>query len=97
MNKTLLIIVSHLSFFISHRLEIALSAKKLGYIVKVAVGEIDSDIKYLSENGIESFHVPIQRGGINPFKEAKSIIALWRLFCQLKPDIVHLVSIKPYL
>ena len=44
MNKTLLIIVSHLSFFISHRLEIALAAKKLGYEVKVAVGEVDTDI-----------------------------------------------------
>ena len=97
MNKTLLIIVSHLSFFISHRLEIALSAKRLGYKVKVSVGEIDADIKYLSQKGIESFHVPIQRGGINPFKDAKSIIALWSLFCKLKPDIVHLVSIKPYL
>jgi glycosyltransferase involved in cell wall biosynthesis len=97
MNKTLLILVSHLSFFISHRLEIALAAKKLGYEVKVAVGEVDTDINYLSKKGIACFHVPIQRGGINPFKEARSLITLWSLFRQLKPDIVHLVTIKPYL
>jgi len=97
MNKTLLIVVSHLSFFISHRLEIAISAKKKGYKVKVAVGEVDTDLKYLSQNGIECFHVPIQRGGINPFKEIKSLIDLWSLFSKLRPDIVHLVTIKPYL
>lgn len=97
MNKTLLILVSHVSFFMSHRFEIALEAKKLGYKVKVAFGEIDEDIKYLSEKGIESFHVPIQRGGINPFSEARSLLSLWSLFRKLKPDIVHLVTIKPYL
>jgi len=97
MNKTLLILVSHLSFFISHRLEIALAAKDLGYEVKVAFGEVDADIKYLSEKGIETFHVPIQRGGINPFKELRSLFSLWSLFRQLKPDIVHLVTIKPCL
>ena len=97
MNKTLLIFVSHVSFFMSHRFEIALAAKKLGYKVKVAFGEIDADIKYLSEKGIESFHVPIQRGGINPFSEARSLLSLWSLFRKLKPDIVHLVTIKPYL
>lgn len=97
MNKTLLIVVSHLSFFISHRLEIAIAAKKQGYEVKVAVGEVDTDLKYLSQNGIECFHVPIQRGGINPLKEIKSLIDLWSLFSKLRPDIVHLVTIKPYL
>jgi glycosyltransferase involved in cell wall biosynthesis len=97
MNKTLLIFVSHVSFFMSHRFEIALAAKKLGYKVKVAFGEIDADIKYLSEKGIESIHVPIQRGGINPFSEARSLLSLWSLFRKLKPDIVHLVTIKPYL
>lgn len=97
MNKTLLIVVSHLSFFISHRLEIAIAAKKLGYEVKVAVGEVDADLEYLSQKGIECFHVPIQRGGINPFKEIKSLITLWSLFSKLRPDIVHLVTIKPYL
>ena len=97
MNKTLLILVSHLSFFISHRLEIALAAKDLGYKVIVAFGEMDGDTKYLSEKGIDTFYIPIQRGGTNPFKELKSLISIWSLFRRLKPDIVHLVTIKPYL
>ena len=71
MNKTLLILVSHLSFFISHRLELAISAKKLGYNVKVAFGELDTDISCLTKKGIENFHVPIQRGGTNIFRDLK--------------------------
>ncbi len=97
MNKTLIILVSHLSFFLSHRLGIALAAKNSGYRVKVVLGEIDVDIGSLSENGIDFIHVPIQRGGINPFKDLVSLFSLWRLFRKLKPDIVHLVTIKPYL
>lgn len=97
MNKTLIILVSHLSFFLSHRLGIALAAKNSGYKVKVALGEIDTDIGSLSDNGIDFIKVPIQRGGINPFKDLMSLFFLWRLFRKLKPDIVHLVTIKPYL
>lgn len=97
MNKTLLILVSHLSFFISHRLELAISAKNLGYNVKVAFGELDTDISYLTKNGIENFHVPIQRGGTNIFRDFKSLYFIWSLFRKVRPDIVHLVSIKPYL
>ena len=44
MNKTLLILVSHVSFFISHRLDLAITAKNMGYNVKVAFGELDGDI-----------------------------------------------------
>lgn len=97
MNKTLLILVSHLSFFISHRLELAISAKNLGYNVKVAFGELDTDISYLTKNGFENFHVPIQRGGTNIFRDFKSLYFIWSLFRKVRPDIVHLVSIKPYL
>ena len=97
MKKCLLILVSHLSFFISHRLEIAIAAKKEGYDVKVAIGELDADIECLNKKGIDYFHVPIDRGGTNFFSDLKSIFLIWKLFKKLKPKIVHLVTIKPYL
>lgn len=97
MNKSLLILVSHLSFFISHRMELALAAKNMGYKVKVAFGELDADIKHLADRGIDNFHVPIQRGGTNIIKDIKSLYYIWRLFRKVRPDIVHLVTIKPYL
>ena len=97
MNKTLLILVSHVSFFISHRLDLAITAKNMGYNVKVAFGELDGDIKRLTDRGIDSFHTPIQRGGTNLLKDIKSLYSVWSLFRKVRPDIVHLVTIKPYL
>ncbi|MAJ23543.1 MAG: glycosyltransferase family 1 protein [Candidatus Pelagibacter sp.] len=97
MNKTLLILVSHVSFFISHRLDLAIAAKNMGYKVKIAFGELDADTKYLKDIGIDIFHVPIQRGGLNLLKDLKSLYSMWCLFRKVRPDILHLVTIKPYL
>ena len=97
MNKTMLILVSHVSFFISHRLDLAIAAKNMGYKVKIAFGELDADTKYLKDIGIDIFHVPIQRGGLNLLKDLKSLYSIWCLFRKVRPDIAHLVTIKPYL
>mgnify|MGYP005993915409 CR=1 FL=1 len=97
MKKKLLFLVSHASFFISHRLQIAKSAKKNGYEVIIVFGEIDVDIKTLKEIDINYFCIPIQRGGTNFFKDIKSLYFIWSIFKKIKPDIVHLVTIKPYL
>ena len=97
MQKTLLILVSHASFFISHRFDLAIGAQKAGYKVKVIFGEIDIDVKILKKNKIEYFFIPIDRGGINIFKEFQSVYFIWKLLKFIKPDILHLVTIKPYL
>ena len=39
----------------------------------------------------------MQRGSINIFKELKTFLYIWKFFKREKPDIVHLVTIKPYL
>ena len=96
-KKTLLIFVSHASFFISHRLELALLARERGYDVKIALGELDIDLKILKDKKIDFFYVPIYRGSINPLKDLISFFKIWKLFKKINPDIVHLVTIKPYL
>ena len=98
MKKNILILVNSLSFFISHRLEIAYAAKDKGYEVKVGYGELgNTNTAILSEKGIDCFHVPLERKSINPFKEMWSLFSIWRIFYRLKPDIVHLITIKAYL
>jgi glycosyltransferase involved in cell wall biosynthesis len=98
MKKKLLILVNELSFFISHRFEIAEAAINKGYDVKIAYGELGNMTKRkLSKIKIDCFQVPLHRGVTNPFKELVSIIALYQIFKKLKPDIVHLVTIKSYL
>ena len=101
MKKKLLIITNPLSFFVSHRLEIAYAAINKGYDVKVGYGELGNSnaeiIAFLSKKGIGCFHLPLKRGSINPIKELRALYSIWKIFLQLKPDIVHLITIKAYL
>jgi len=101
MKKKLLIIANPLSFFISHRLEIAYAARDKGYEVKVGYGELGNSnaevINTLSKKGIDCFYLPLKRGSINPLIELWSLFSIWRIFFHLKPDIVHLITIKAYL
>lgn len=97
MKKKLLILVSHLSFFISHRLELAVASKDMGYKLKVVFGELDADLKILNDLDIDYLHLPIQRGGTNFLQDIRSIYFIWKLFRKVRPDILHLVTIKPYL
>lgn len=98
MKKKILFLVNDLSFFISHRLQIAESAVALDYSVFVGYGELgDCKIGFLKKRNIEVIYIPMDRAGMNPFKEIKSLFLIFKSFSKIKPDIVHLVTIKPYL
>lgn len=91
----IVIVVNSLSFFISHRLDIAIEAVQLGKKVTV-LSNHDSDKQVmLKKNGIDFKEVAFDRKSINPFKE---ILTFCKLTCFLKsiePTVVHLVTIKP--
>ncbi len=95
-QKHILYIVNVSSFFISHRLPLALEALKLGYRVSVASGELDSS-GVLQSHGIKEYQFPLSRSGRNIRKEIKSCIELFKLCQKLSPDIIHNVTIKPVL
>ncbi len=42
-------------------------------------------------------HIPMQRGGVNLFYDILTLFNIWNFFRKEKPDIAHLVTIKPYL
>ncbi len=97
-NKKLLILVNDLSFFISHRLMIAKASIEKGFEVVIGYGELGgADLNILQQNGFRITHIPMYRGSINIFKELKTLLNVWKFFKKEKPDIVHLVTIKPYL
>lgn len=94
----LLILVNDLGYFVSHRLAIALAAQQAGFTVSVGFGELgNANISSLARQGMHTFPVPMRRGGVNPFAELQSLFSIWRLFRRLRPELVHLVTIKPYL
>jgi glycosyltransferase involved in cell wall biosynthesis len=94
----LLILVNDLSYFLSHRLPIAQAAVAEGHEVTVGYGDSgDVASETISQLGFPTCYVPMQRGGTNPLQELQTLFSIWRLYRSLRPDLVHLVTIKPYL
>ncbi|MDB4498015.1 glycosyltransferase family 4 protein [Gammaproteobacteria bacterium] len=83
-------------YFLLHWLDRAAAAKNAGYEVHIAMTITDKKtIGKLENLGFFVHDIPIRRKSINPLKELSSIIAIYRLISQKKPDIVHSVTIKP--
>lgn len=93
-KKTLLYIINEPTYFVSHRLPIAIAAQKIGYEIHVATGVVGT-LRPFIDAGFTYHYVPLSRSGRNVFKELKTIWALWRLMKKIQPDIIHLVTIKP--
>lgn len=96
MNKKLLFVVNVDWFFISHRLPIALEARQNGYEVHIATGVTDK-LCELQSYGFEVHPLGLTRGGIAPINTVKTLCELCRVFRKVKPDLVHLITIKPVL
>ncbi len=94
MQKRLLFILNEPTYFVSHRLPIAIAARDAGYEVHVATGVRDA-LPRILEEGFQYHPIPLSRSGRNALIELKSLIAMCRLMTRIQPDIVHLVTIKP--
>jgi len=77
---------------------IAEASLENGFDVIIGYGELgDIDPAYLEDKGFKTFFVPMDRGGTNLIEEFKTLYFLWKLIRKVQPDILHLVTIKPYL
>ena len=93
--KKIVFVVNNPTYFVSHRMPIGLALIPLGYEVHVmAPGNCPVE---LSDAGFKYHSVEMSRKGMNPFAEISTILSLRRLFKQIQPGLVHLVTIKPYL
>jgi len=95
-KKKLLFIVNVDWFFFSHRLPIALKAIDVGYEVHLLCAITDK-AKHLEELGLIVHPFEFTRRGKNIFKELGSIFSLYKQVKQMKPELIHLVTIKPVL
>jgi len=82
------------SFFLSHRLPLALSAQKSGYSVFILTKDTGRR-KEIENHGFRFIPVPFERSGTNPFKDFFIIVQLYRLIRKYKPALIHNVTIKP--
>jgi glycosyltransferase involved in cell wall biosynthesis len=93
-NRKLLFVVGIDWFFVSHRLPIAIQAKKEGYDVHIAAG-LSSATNTLRDLGFTVHPLSLKRGSINPFTELRLLLEIFWVFFKVKPDLLHLIAIKP--
>jgi len=96
MSRKLLFVVNVDWFFLSHRLPIALKAMKLGFQVHIATGLTDK-LNELQRNGLVVHPLALDRSSTSFIDAWHTMAQLWQIFRTVRPDVVHLVTIKPVL
>lgn len=90
MSKKILYIVNHMDWFWSHRLPLARGAQQEGWSVYVAAPGAAGDRK-LAEQGFIGLELPSSE---NPFGIFKTIAAIADLLKQIKPELIHAITLK---
>lgn len=94
MPPKLLFIVNVDWFFLTHRLPVALSAKRRGYEIHLATGITDK-FDDLKRHGVILHPLPIERSGFSLTSELSAFLTIVKVLREVRPDMVHLVTIKP--
>ena len=91
----LMYVVNSLPFLASHRKEIVFAARDLGYRVAIACAP-DPMVAVFEAEGFEVFPLPLLvRGSTSPLRELRAMHSIRKPFAIFKPDIVHLITLKP--
>jgi glycosyltransferase involved in cell wall biosynthesis len=96
MNIKLLFVVNVDWFFLSHRLQVALEAKRQGFQVHIATGLTDK-LGELQRHGLVVHPLTLDRSSTGLGNAWRTMVQLWQVFRAVRPDVVHLVTIKPVL
>ena len=93
-KKKLVYLVTEGSYFCSHRLSLAVAAKRSGFDVTVATnpGKARSQI---DGAGLTVIPINFRRRSINPFREFFTFLKVLGIYKRLKPEVVHHVALKP--
>ncbi len=99
--KKLLLVANVGWAFVSHRMPIGIAARAAGYEVHVATAldprlDVDTE-RRLSEARLALHTMKFSRSGVHPFEILREIVGLFRLYRRLRPDVVHLITLKPVL
>lgn len=95
--QRLLFLVSEDSYFYTHRLSLALSAKEAGFDVFVA-SRYSKYQALIESKGIKT--IPLHnfsRTKLNPIQELRCLLELYQIYRHIRPTVVHHVAIKPVL
>jgi glycosyltransferase involved in cell wall biosynthesis len=96
MAAKLLFFVTEDWYFCSHRLPLAVAARKAGYDVGV-ITRVRKHGDLIRQSGLRLIPFELSRSGMNPFVDLATILQLVKVYRREQPDIVHHVAIKPVL
>jgi glycosyltransferase involved in cell wall biosynthesis len=96
LKPKLMFVVNTDSFFMSHRLPIAQRALKNGFEVHVAC-RLNCFSDKMKEMGLVVHPLSLDRRSIGIFSNGRTFFQILWIFSQVRPDLVHLVTIKPVL
>ena len=95
--KSILYIINDLDFFISHRLPLALAAKKNNFDVYICSAPNKKSEILRRKYGINFIPIPISRSKKKIISELILFISIFKIILSLKPNILQLSTIKPFL
>lgn len=83
-------------YFCTHRLPLAVAAKEQNFDVHVICPNGSSADKII-QSGLTFHPLPFNRKSLSPIDGLKTVLRIYKLYQQIKPDCVHHVAIKPVL
>lgn len=92
----IVLVISEDWFFLSHRRALAEACLAAGWQVVVATHVTDR-AEIIRQAGFTLEPLPLERGGLNPWRELRCILRLAAVLLRHRPDILHSVALKPLL
>lgn len=92
--KKLLFFVTEDWYFVTHRLDLAVAAKRAGYDVSI-VTQVSEHEQIIRDSGLNLIPITLSRRSLNPISELRLLKTLYNIYRKEAPDIVHNVTFKP--
>ncbi|ODS00142.1 hypothetical protein AUC68_03255 [Methyloceanibacter methanicus] len=96
MAQRVLFLITEDWYFLAHRLPMARAAKAAGYEVHVAT-RLRDGAEAIEKEGFIAHALGWSRGSVSPWGNVSAVLEIRRLLRDLRPEILHNVSLKPML
>ena len=93
-RQKLMFLVTEDWYFVLHRLDLAVAARKAGYDVVVAT-RAGRQCERITAAGFQVRPVNFDRAGMNPIRDLGTLLSIARIYRQEAPDLVHHVALEP--
>jgi len=94
LKRTLLFLVTEDWYFVSHRFSLAKAAKAAGYEI-VVVTQVSRYADDIRAEGFRLIPIVFPRSIRRPWRDIRTLISIFRIYREIKPDIIHHVALKP--